>query len=83
MGGTNNAVVYLYNSFFDVVAWDGNFVHIRRLPAHPVDTGDSSSLNKAYSRPATFLGATPAVGSLLKVTTQTDLRTDREEGKFP
>jgi hypothetical protein len=54
--GINNALVHLHNPFLYVVAWHGDFLHLGRIPAHPIDTRDSGGIDPADSRPPTFLG---------------------------
>jgi len=61
VGGTNNALADLHNPHADVVAWDGDFLHIGRLPAHPVNTRDSSSVDQGDSGPPTILEGSSGV----------------------
>ena len=54
--GTNNALVYLHNPFLYVVARHGDFLHLGRIPAHPIDTRGSGGIDSADSGSPTILG---------------------------
>ena len=53
--GGEYALDDFHNSLCDVVAWNGDFLHPGRLPAHPLSTRNRSRADSGDSGPATFV----------------------------